>query len=137
MKKVLRKITKLALMGAILFAAVSSVSAYNGKYTFNLKSGVMSGWNYSSYVYKYTESENPVVSCTYTSGSTDTFEYTVFNNNNEQRVVSFTKSGTFGLRAFSRNITVKNYRYKLGIRRDGGSWYSSANAEGLWNIDSY
>lgn len=137
MNKRLKKFTKLTVMGTILFGSVLSVSAYNGKFSFNLSSGWMSPWAYTSYATKYSKSENPVVQCTYANGSTKNFEYTVRNSNNEDRVVPFTKNGTFGIRAFERNTTVQNYKYKLGVTRHGGSWNSSANTQGLWNVDSY
>lgn len=137
MNKRLKVFVKFLTIGAILFGSVLSVSAYNGKFSYNLESGWFSPWAYSSYATKYSVDENPVVQCTYTTGSTDNFEYTVRNSNDQDRVVRFTQSGTFGLRAFERNTTVQNHMYKLGVKRVGGSWNSSASVQGLWNIDSY
>ncbi len=137
MIKVVKNTGKTFLVLALLFATVISSYAYNTKFSFDLDSGWMSHWAYSSYATKFSVDEAPVVECTYTNGSTSTFKYSVFNTNNEQRVVAFSKTGTFGPKAFRRNTTVQNYKYKLGVKRDGGSWHSSANTQGQWNIDSY
>lgn len=94
MTKVVKNMGKAFLVLVILFATVVSSYAYNTKFGFDLNSGWFSSWAYSSYATKFSVSESPVVKCTYTDGSTSKFKYSVFNSDNEQRVVAFTKSGT-------------------------------------------
>ncbi|NLK23800.1 MAG: hypothetical protein GX309_07445 [Clostridiales bacterium] len=132
-----KTITKMIFVFIILVGMVMTVNAYNTKFSFDLTSGMMSPWAYSSFAYKYTDDESPVVECTYTDGCTNKFKYSVFNSNNEHRVTPLTKTGTFGITQFQRDITQKNYSYKLGATREAGSWYESANTQGQWNIDSY
>ena len=132
-----RRTTGTMLVLLVFVCATLTAYAYNTKFSFNLTSGWWKGYAYSGYATKYTTSENPVVCCTYTSGSTNKFKYTVRNSNNEDRVVPFEKAGTFGNKAFERNTTQQNYKYKLGVARTAGAWNSSASTQGLWNIDSY
>ncbi len=137
------KITKtkrIISMSLILFVfsfATLTAFAYNTKFSYNLTSGWGKGYAYSDFAYKYTEGENPVVTCTYTSGSTNKFKYTVRNSRNEDRVVPFEMAGTFDNKAFERNTTQQNHQYKLGVARVDGAWFSDASAQGLWNVDSY
>ena len=137
MKATFKKWARVTLVLACVLACTATAYAYNTKFSFDLSSGWLSGWAYSSYATKFSVAENPVVKCTYASGSTTTFQYTVRNSNDEDRVVPFTATGTFGTRAFDRNTTVQNYKYKLGVKRDGGAWNSTATSQGQWNIDSY
>lgn len=137
MKKVFKKFAKVALVFTFVFACTATAYAYNGKFAFNLTSGSFSSYAYSDAVYKYSESENPVVEATYTDPSDATFQYDVVNSNDESRVVPFSKTGTFSLTAFERNTTVQNKQYRLRVKRESGGVFSSASTQGLWNIDSY
>lgn len=137
MKKNFMKFTKMALVFTFVFACTATAYAYNGKFAFDLTSGWTSSWAYSEAVYKYSESENPVVEATYTDPSDATFKYDVVNSNDESRVVPFSKTGTFSLTAFERNTTVQNKQYRLRVKRESGGVFSSASTQGLWNIDSY
>lgn len=136
----MRKTNKFLILSICIVSLLGSAfvsNAYNVKFAFDLTSGWFSPWAYSSYVYKYSEAENPVVTATYTDNSSNTFTYDVANSNGESRVTPMTKTGTFGITAFSRNTTQKNYQYALRVKRESGSWSSSASVQGLWNIDSY
>lgn len=132
-----KKIFALGICMLVMLGSVTTASAYNGKFAFDLSSGWFSSWDYSSTVYKASTDENPVVSATYTNDKTNSFTYDVVNSNSESRVTPMTKTGTFGLTQFSRNTTQQNYQYRLGVKRESGAWNSSASVEGLWNIDSY
>lgn len=135
MKK--NKLIKLIALSFAFLVTFTSVNAYNAKFAFNLKSGMLSPWSYSSYAYKATNNEAPVVMVTYTEGATSNFTYTVRNSDNQDRVNPFTRSGTFNTRAFQNSFLTKDYKYRLGIKRDGGGWTQSAVTHGLWNPDSY
>ena len=137
MKNFFKKFVKAALVFTFVFACSATAYAYSGKFAFNLTSGSFSPWKYTDAVYKYSESENPVVEATYTDPSDATFKYDVVNSDEESRVVPFSKTGTFPLTAFDRNTTVQNKQYRLRVKRESGSWSSSASTQGLWNIDSY
>lgn len=138
MKSMKRKTLASVMLMMFMFTfATMTAFAYNTKFSFNLTSGLGKAYAYSSYATKYTTDENPVVRCTYTSGSTNKFKYTVRNTDNEDRVVPFEKAGTFGNTAFERNTTQQNYKYRLGVARTAGAWNKSASTQGLWNIDSY
>lgn len=132
-----RKTIALLTIIMTLLGMSTLAHAYNGKFSFKLSSGFMSHWSYSDAAYKVTNTQNPVVQTTYTSGATSTFIYDVVNSNFESRVVQMRKTGTFSPTAFSRNTAVAGYRYKLRIKRDGAQFWDSATAEGLWNPDSY
>lgn len=132
-----KKLLTLGLCVCIMIGSSTVANAYNGKFSFDLTSGWFSPWAYTSYVYKYSTDENPVVSATYTSNSSNEFTYDVVNSDKESRVTSMTKTGTFGLTAFSRNTTQQNYKYALRVKRENGAWNTSKSVEGLWNIDSY
>lgn len=136
MKKA-KKLITLGMCMCILIGSATIANAYNGKFSFDLSSGWWSPWDYTSYVYKYSKDENPVVTATYTSSSSNEFTYDVVNSDKESRVTPMTKTGTFNLTAFDRNTTQQNYKYALRVKRESGSWNSSASVEGLWNIDSY
>lgn len=68
-----KTITKMIFVFIILAGMVMTVHAYNTKFSFDLTSGMLSPWAYSSFVYKYTDDESPVVECTYTNGCTSKF----------------------------------------------------------------
>lgn len=127
----------MALVFTFVFACTATAYAYNTKFAFDLTSGMFSPWKYSSEAYKYSEYENPVVECTYVEPSDAKFTYDVVNSNEESRVRSFSAKGTFETREFDGNVTVKNKKYRLRVKRETGSWGSSANTQGHWNIDSY
>lgn len=136
MKKI-KAFLKVGFMFALLAGTITTASAYNAKFAFDLDSGWMSPWAYSSVSYKASYDESPIASCTYAGGSTRNFEYTVVNSDYQSRVVNFTKDGTFKATPFGRHTTVQNYQYRLGVTRHGGSWNSSANTQGNWSPDSY
>ncbi|MEE3470999.1 MAG: hypothetical protein VZR24_10060 [Butyrivibrio hungatei] len=138
MKSMKRKtIASVIFMIFVFTIATMTAFAYNTKFSFNLTSGWNKTYAYSDYATKYTTDENPVVRCTYTSGATSKFKYTVRNSNNEDRVIPIEKAGTFGNTAFERNTTQQNYKYRLGVQRLEGAWNTTASTQGLWNIDSY
>lgn len=137
MKKVFKKFAKVALVFTFVFACTATAYAYNTKFAFDLTSGSLSPWKYSSEAYKYSVDENPVVECTYVKPSDATFKYDVVNSDDESRVVAFSATGTFSTREFERNTTVQNKQYRLAVKRESGSWNSSATTQGKWNIDSY
>lgn len=137
MKRYMKNIIKGSGVLACLLVCSLASYAYNVKFAFSLTSGWLSSWGYSDYAYKYSANESPVVTCTYTEGSSDYFTYTVRNSNNDDRVTPFSTSGTFDTRAFSDNQTAQNYKYKLGVQRGTGAWNTSARCDGLWNVDSY
>lgn len=132
-----KKFFTLSICMFVMIGSVTTASAYNGKFAFDLSSGWFSPWDYTSEVYKVSANENPVVSATYTNDKANSFTYDVVNSNSESRVTPMTKKGTFGLTQFSRNTTQQNYQYRLRVKRETGAWNSSASVEGLWNIDSY
>lgn len=133
----IRKIIIFSVMSLILIVGIATVNAYNTKFSYVLTSGLLSPWVYSDYAWKSSKNENPVFNCTYSEGSTSYFHFDVVNSNHQSRVVPFEGYCTFPTREFERNTTQQGFKYKLGIKRRGGTWDSWAKAHGQWNVDSY
>ena len=132
----MKKITKyVAVFALLLVTAVSTVSAYNYKFSFDMNTGLFHGSVDSAYAYKVTANENPVLKINHIESGA-TVKFYVVNSDGGRRTNVITKKSTYS-GAFSNHTTSKGYKYKLRAQTDSGNFYNRYNVTGGWNIDSY
>lgn len=132
----MKKITKyFVVFTLLLVATISTVAAYNYKFSFDMNTGFFHGSVDSSYAYKVTANDKPVLKIKQIESGARVNFYVV-NSNGERRTNVITKKSTYS-GAFSNHTTSKGYKYKLRAQTDSGNFYNRYNVTGGWNIDSY